>query len=441
MRFSVCALLAFVALLVASVHATSGFNTALSGAIATCQFSGTSFAAGITGTVTFTSLGVDNGVRVTIEAQNLPRDSNNSVAIHVHQYGDLSSFDGSSAGPHFSPDPTSVHSCPESPNAANRSVGDMGNWDVTGAFGGVRSISQTKTLDLISLGDDANGIIGRSVVIHELTDSCDGVSGNSGARMAVCVIGLSQDTNLGSGVRGPAGEAKLYARLRGTSNCVGCAGIAFLEDLGNNTLQLTVRVTEYGQFERVGNDTTINGLHTHQFGDLTSADATSAGPHFIEVNSDIPDISHGLPPVFNRHAGDWGNIQGEWYQYIDEFPRATIQDFIGRAMIIHSDQDKGRGEECGQTGGAGERIMAGVLGIQNPGTPLQEPAPGDIVSSAFWPNLPCIVSEISDDTKGHPGLTAGLIVAGILAFILVMGVVIALVVLTSVLSSKGESNN
>lgn len=65
-------------------------------------------------------------------------------------------------------------------------MGDLGN--ITVGSNGIANY--TSKLDLISL-NGPNGIVGRSVIVHISPD--DGVSqpaGNSGEKIAACVIGL-----------------------------------------------------------------------------------------------------------------------------------------------------------------------------------------------------------------------------------------------------------
>ncbi|WP_411827744.1 superoxide dismutase family protein [Luteolibacter sp. AS25] len=104
-----------------------------------------------------------------------------------------------------------------------------------------------------------------------------------------------------------------------------------------------------------------HGFHIHEFGDMASADATSAGGHF---NPDGHD--HALPDKDMRHSGDLGNLEA------DENGAAKLEitvkgitldagktGILGRGVIIHAKEDDG-----GQpTGNAGDRIGAGVIGI------------------------------------------------------------------------------
>ncbi|MEL0010455.1 MAG: superoxide dismutase family protein, partial [Bacteroidota bacterium] len=71
-----------------------------------------------TGTVYFSK--VDQGVRVTAEIAGL---SEGNKGFHIHQYGDCTAANGTSAGGHFNPDEMD-HA---GPTDAMRHMGDMGN--------------------------------------------------------------------------------------------------------------------------------------------------------------------------------------------------------------------------------------------------------------------------------------------------------------------------
>ncbi len=134
----------------------------------------------ITGTVTFTE--VADGVQVQAEITGL---SPGEHGFHVHEFGDCSAADASSAGAHFN----STSQPHGAPDAAARHVGDMGNVeaDASGA-------AKLTYLDHnISLANDQRSIIGRSVVVHAKADDLKSQpAGDSGARVACGVIGRAK---------------------------------------------------------------------------------------------------------------------------------------------------------------------------------------------------------------------------------------------------------
>jgi superoxide dismutase, Cu-Zn family len=129
----------------------------------------------VTGTVTFTT--VEDGVRVIADVQGLtPGDH----GFHIHEFGDCSAPDASSAGAHFNPTKKS-HGSPEN---SNRHVGDLGN--ITADSSGRAHYDRVD--HVIDLNGDDH-IVGRSVVIHaQADDFVTQPSGNSGARVACGVI-------------------------------------------------------------------------------------------------------------------------------------------------------------------------------------------------------------------------------------------------------------
>src|SRR5437879_12267120 len=72
----------------------------------------------VNGTVTFTEEA--DGVRVRAEITGLTPGNH---GFHIHEFGDCSAADASSAGAHFNP----TNNPHAGPDAAERHVGDMGN--------------------------------------------------------------------------------------------------------------------------------------------------------------------------------------------------------------------------------------------------------------------------------------------------------------------------
>jgi Cu-Zn family superoxide dismutase len=132
-----------------------------------------------TGVVTFKP--VEKG-RVEIEAKLTGLPLNSKHAIHIHQYGDLTSKDGKSAGDHYNP----MHHPHALPDKENRHAGDFGNLesDENG------NANFKLTVDNISLAGRLSPIIGRGVVVHAKLDDGSQPSGNAGDRIAVGVIGV-----------------------------------------------------------------------------------------------------------------------------------------------------------------------------------------------------------------------------------------------------------
>jgi Cu-Zn family superoxide dismutase len=134
----------------------------------------------VSGTVTFTE--VADGVQVRAEISGLTPGNH---GFHVHEFGDCSAADATSAGAHFNP----MHQPHAGPDASERHVGDMGN---------IQADSSGKaTLEYvdhqISLTNDERSVIGRSVVVHAKADDLKSQpAGDSGARIACGVIGIAK---------------------------------------------------------------------------------------------------------------------------------------------------------------------------------------------------------------------------------------------------------
>jgi Cu-Zn family superoxide dismutase len=139
-----------------------------------------SSASKVTGTVTFTEQA--DGVQIQAEITGL---SPGNHGFHIHEFGDCSATDASSAGAHFNP----THKPHAGPDSPERHVGDMGN--VQADASGKATL---KYVDhQISLSNDERSAIGRSVVVHEKPDDLKSQpSGDSGARIACGVIGRAK---------------------------------------------------------------------------------------------------------------------------------------------------------------------------------------------------------------------------------------------------------
>ena len=104
--------------------------------------------------------------------------------FHIHEVGDCSAPDASSAGGHFNPHGTD-HGAPGMPP---HHVGDLGNLEADES--GVAEYQAT--LDFLTLHEgEATSIIGKSVIVHELEDDLTSQpTGAAGGRLACGVIEL-----------------------------------------------------------------------------------------------------------------------------------------------------------------------------------------------------------------------------------------------------------
>ena len=131
----------------------------------------------VKGVVHFTSTGT--GVKIHAVVTGLT--PNQKHGFHIHEKGDLSAPDLSSAGNHFNPG-GHKHGGPE---GTERHGGDLGN--LTADANG--KATYEATVDGITIDDSKTGIIGKSVIVHEKPDDLKtDPSGSSGPRIAGGVI-------------------------------------------------------------------------------------------------------------------------------------------------------------------------------------------------------------------------------------------------------------
>lgn len=133
------------------------------------------------GTVTFSAGENDREMRVTIELQGLEPGPH---GLHIHEVGDCSAADASSAGGHFKP-----YDAPHgSPGAAEHHVGDMGNIE---ADDDGRVSSELSFRGLAFSGPAS--VLQKAVVIHRNADDLKSQpAGNAGARIGCGVIRIDR---------------------------------------------------------------------------------------------------------------------------------------------------------------------------------------------------------------------------------------------------------
>ena len=142
----------------------------------------------VKGTVMFTPAA--DGVKVHYRITGLTPGKH---GFHIHEKGDLSAPDLTSAGGHFNP---GMHKH-GGPDGDMRHGGDLGN--ITADDKGVAEGDVTAMG--VTLDDSKTGILGRSIVVHEKGDDMKtDPSGNSGGRIAAGVIKAS------TGNTAPQGE-------------------------------------------------------------------------------------------------------------------------------------------------------------------------------------------------------------------------------------------
>ncbi len=101
--------------------------------------------------------------------------------FHIHETGDCSAPDGTSAGGHFNPTGKNHGK----PDAEDHHAGDLGNLAANGKGIAEKELGSTD----ITLGDGPNSIAGKAVIIHaDRDDFKTQPTGNAGGRVACGVI-------------------------------------------------------------------------------------------------------------------------------------------------------------------------------------------------------------------------------------------------------------
>jgi superoxide dismutase, Cu-Zn family len=121
------------------------------------------------------------GIKITAAVKGLAPGKH---GFHIHELGDCSAADATSAGGHYNPD-GHPHA---GPDAAQRHMGDMGNLEAD-----ISGTARYERLDNYMKLDGAKSIIGRAVVVHAGEDDlATQPTGNAGGRQACGVIGISR---------------------------------------------------------------------------------------------------------------------------------------------------------------------------------------------------------------------------------------------------------
>jgi Cu-Zn family superoxide dismutase len=132
------------------------------------------------GIIRFAATGL--GLKVTADVEGLKPGQQH--AIHVHEFGDCSAPDATSAGSHYNPE-SHPHGLP---STAERHAGDLGNLTADAQGKAHYEIEITNA----SIAGPKNPILGRSVIVHEKLDDGGQPVGNAGARLACGVVGLAK---------------------------------------------------------------------------------------------------------------------------------------------------------------------------------------------------------------------------------------------------------
>ncbi len=131
----------------------------------------------VTGMATFTEL-PEGGVRAVVHIEKAPPGLH---GLHIHEKGDCSAPDATSAGGHFNPT-TMPHA---GPMDAQHHAGDLGNIEIKADGTGDLTI----TSKMLTVKPGPNSVVGRAVIFHEKADDLKTQpTGNAGGRLACGVV-------------------------------------------------------------------------------------------------------------------------------------------------------------------------------------------------------------------------------------------------------------
>jgi Cu-Zn family superoxide dismutase len=136
----------------------------------------------VMGIVTFVK--TEEGIEITADVEGL---SPGKHGFHIHEYGDCSALDATSAGGHFNPEDM-PHGAPTD---MERHVGDLGN-----LIADPEGMAHYQRMDSLISFSGPHSIIGLAVIIHQGEDDFTSQpTGNAGSRVACGVIGIAKSNN------------------------------------------------------------------------------------------------------------------------------------------------------------------------------------------------------------------------------------------------------
>lgn len=134
----------------------------------------------VAGEIIFTE---ENG-KVKLEGNFSGLNPDGEKAIHIHEKGDCSSDDGTSAGGHWNPNDTE-HGKWNAEDGYH--AGDIGNLEVN--EDGTASITFETDQWCIDCDDEGKNIVGKAIIIHEAADDFETQpTGDAGGRVGCGVI-------------------------------------------------------------------------------------------------------------------------------------------------------------------------------------------------------------------------------------------------------------
>ena len=91
------------------------------------------------------------------------------------------------------------------------------------------------------------------------------------------------------------------------------------------------------------------GFHIHQGESCSGPDFSATGSHYNPVDQVHPKHTGDLPPLLSCHGNAYLSVKTD---------RFTVNEIVGRTVVIHSDPDDFRSQPAGN---AGKKIAGGVI--------------------------------------------------------------------------------
>lgn len=91
----------------------------------------------------------------------------------------------------------------------------------------------------------------------------------------------------------------------------------------------------------------LHGVHVHDKGDCSDAEAKNAGPHFNPGAG-----THGGPTTATHHAGDLGNmtVAADGTGTLTITVPVKLDDLVGKSIVVHEKEDDMKTDPSGNSG-------------------------------------------------------------------------------------------
>ena len=96
-------------------------------------------------------------------------------------------------------------------------------------------------------------------------------------------------------------------------------------------------------------ETGFFGFHIHQGESCSGADFSGTGSHYNPLEMPHPEHAGDLPPLLSCHGCAYLSFKTD---------RLSVQEILGRTVVIHSDPDDFHTQPAGN---AGKKIACGVI--------------------------------------------------------------------------------